>query len=184
MLYPGSVKALLHSTTCRMCLHTSEKSNRQQVNLNSFTNFCDPATPVWAFLQLCWCVIQDVLKWRDTDLRHYSLLHWSSTLLLYSTITLESSMATNLFTCSLLRDTVYFGYRPTAPGKCRKITGYTQSSTALEGTLESANELNQFFNRFDLPTPMSSAGQTGSPLITSTSAPTHTSPPAFPRQSL
>ena len=139
-----------------MCLHNSEKSNRQHFNLNSFTNRCNPATPVWAFVQLCWCVMQDVLKWRDTDLRHYSLLHWSSTLLLYSTITLESSMATNLFTCSLLRDTVYFGYRPTAPGKCRKTTGYTQSSTALEGTLESANELNQFFNRFDLPTPMSS----------------------------
>ena len=157
-----------------MCLHNGEKSNRQHFNLNSFTNRCDPATPVWIFFQLCLFVMQDVLKWRDTDLRNDSLLHWSSTLLLYSTITLESSMATNLFTCSLLRDTVYFGYRPTAPWKCRKTTGYTQSSTALEGTLESANELNQFFNRFDLPTPMSSAGQTGSPLINSTSAPIHT----------
>ena len=75
----------------------------------------------------------------------WDIIHSFTDLLLYfSTITLESSMATNLFTCSLLRDTVYFGYRPTSPGKCRKITGYKQSSTAVEGILECANKLNQF----------------------------------------
>src|SRR4029434_9422892 len=39
--------------------------------------------------------------------------------------------------------------------------------------LELVNEMNLFFNMFDLPTLISSAGQTESPLITCTSAPIH-----------
>ena len=47
-------------------------------------------------------------------------------------------------------------------GGCRKIPGYKQSGSAAEIILECVNELNLFFNKFDHPTPMSSAGKPGS----------------------